>query len=65
MHKAVDWLCAYYKTDVLGFYAGNFLGVIANSAPTVKEMLVNHDFDGKASILLARMRDPNFQPRGA
>lgn len=64
MHRAIDWLCKYYETDVLGLYAAHFPTVVANTAATVKELLNNPDLDGKPQLLLARLRDPEFTVRG-
>lgn len=64
MHKAIDRLCKYYKTDVLGMYVGDFPTIVANTAATVKECLSNPDLDGKPQFLLAKMRDPEFVVRG-
>lgn len=64
IHKAIDVLCKYYKTDILGLYAASFPTIVANSERTVRECLNNHDIDGKPQLLLARMRDPEFQIRG-
>lgn len=57
-------MCRYYKTNVLGFYFGNKLAIVANDAESVKESLFNTDMDGKPKMLLAKMRDPNFNFRG-
>lgn len=64
MHRAIDWLCKYYETDVLGLYAAHFPTVVANTTAAVKELLNNPDLDGKPQLLLARMRDPDFTIRG-
>ena len=64
LHKAIDWLCKYYKTDVLGFYAANFPTIVANSTVTAKELLNNPRLDGKPGLKLAQLRDPEFKIRG-
>lgn len=64
LHKAIDWLCKYYKTDVLGLYAASFPTIVLNSERTARESLNNPDLDGKPQLLLSRMRDPEFQIRG-
>lgn len=64
LHKAIDWLCKYYKTDVLGLYAANFPTVVANSTITAKELLNNPWLDGKPGLKLAQIRDPEFKVRG-
>lgn len=64
MHKAIDWLCKYYKTDVLGFYAAQFPTVVANSTITAKELLNNPKLDGKPALKLALIRDPEQTIRG-
>lgn len=64
MHKAIDMLCKYYKTDILGLYAATFPTIVCNTERTARESLNNADIDGKPQLLLARMRDPEFQVRG-
>lgn len=64
LHRAIDWLCTYYKTDVLGFYAANFPTIVGNSTATVKELLNNPRLDGKPALKLAQLRDPEFKIRG-
>lgn len=64
LHKAIDWLCKYYKTDVLGLYVANFPTIVANSTVTAKEILNNAKLDGKPDLLLAQLRDPDFVTRG-
>lgn len=64
LHKAVDWLCKYYKTDVLGFYVSNFPTIVGNSTASVKELLNNPKLDGKPGLMLAKLRDPDFNIHG-
>lgn len=64
MHKAIDWLCNYYKTDVLGLYAANFPTIVANSTSAAKELLNNPKLDGKPGLKLAQLRDPDYNVRG-
>lgn len=64
LHKAVDWLCEYYKTDVLGLYVANFPTIVGNSTASAKELLNNPKLDGKPGLKLAQIRDPEFNVRG-
>ncbi|XP_031625482.1 probable cytochrome P450 304a1 [Contarinia nasturtii] len=64
VHKAVDWMCWYYKTDVLGLYAAQFPTIVANTSTTAKECLNNQALDGKPALKLAQLRDPDFEVRG-
>lgn len=64
MHKAVDWLCKYYESDVIGFYAAQFPTIVANTTKTAKELLNNKDLDGKPQLALAKIRDPDCVVRG-
>lgn len=64
LHKAVDWLCKYYKTDVLGLYAAHFPTIVANTTETAKECLNNPYLDGKPQLMLAKLRDPELTIRG-
>lgn len=64
LYKAIGWLCKFYKTDVLGFYVGEYLVVATNSLDATKEAMNNPNFDGKPSLKLAAMRDPEFKQHG-
>lgn len=64
LHLAIQKLCKYYKSNVVGFYFGNTLCVISNDQETVREVLFNPDFDGRNEIFLARLRSKNFNLRG-
>lgn len=63
-HFAINKLCEYYKSSVLGFFTGNVLTVVANDPKSVREMLFKHEFDGRNDIVLGRLREPNFQVKG-
>lgn len=64
LQKAVDWLCKYYKTDVLGFYVADFPVIVANTTASVKELLNNPALDGKPALKLVQLREPDFMIRG-
>lgn len=64
MHKAADFLCRYYKTNVLGIYFGNLPTIVCNDAVSVKEALYKREFDGKPQQLLSQLRTPDFKIRG-
>lgn len=64
LHKAIGWLCRYYKTDVLGLYAGPYLTIVAHSHDAMKESMNTTNFDGKPALKLALMRDPEFKQHG-
>lgn len=63
-HLAIDRLCKYYKSNVLGFYTGKVLTVVANDPKSVREMLFTQAFDGRMDILLGRLREPNYLTKG-
>lgn len=63
-HFAINKLCEYYKSTVIGFYTGNVLTVVANDPKSVREMLFKQEFDGRNDILLGRLREPNFNVKG-
>ena len=55
----------YYSSNkVIGFYSGSILVVVANDYKSVKEMLLRQEFDGRADILSARSREPNYKLNG-
>lgn len=64
LYKAIDWLCKYYKTDVLGLYTGPYLTIVAHSADATKEAMNNPAFDGKPALPLATLREPDFKSYG-
>lgn len=64
LHKAVETLCKYYKTDVLGFYVAEYPTIVAHSTETGKECLRNIDLDGKPQLKLAQLRSPDMKVRG-
>lgn len=64
LHLAIQKLCKYYNSNVVGFYYGNSLGVVSNDQETVREVLFNPDFDGRNDLFIARLRSENFNLRG-
>jgi hypothetical protein len=63
-HLAIEWLCKYYKSRVIGFYNGSQLAVYANDPKSVHEVLYRTEFDGRPDVELARLRDPKFNLSG-
>lgn len=63
-HLAIDKLCKYYKSSVVGFYTGGMLTVVANDPKSVREMLFKQEFDGRVDSFLAHLREPNYQVKG-
>lgn len=64
LHKAIDRLCKYYKSNVLGFYYGPVPMIVANDIDSIKEVLTNVDLAGRPNLLLAQLREPNFNLKG-
>lgn len=64
LHKAVQVLCNYYKSKIIGLYIGPFPAVLANCKEGVHEILYRQEFDGRLDLYVARMRDPDFNRRG-
>lgn len=64
IHRAVSALSKYYKTNVLGFYLGDTLTIVAKDTASVKEILLNQAFDGRSDLLITQVRDPERSPRG-
>lgn len=60
----IDWLCKYYKTNILGLYVGPFLAAVANDSASIKETMLNPKMDGRPDLFLAQLRDPNNVTRG-
>ncbi|XP_031627919.1 probable cytochrome P450 304a1 [Contarinia nasturtii] len=64
LHLAVDRICKFYKTSVLGMHLGPFPTIVINGSENVKKMLNNRDFDGRPDILMGRMRHPEMDLHG-
>ncbi|XP_055697776.1 probable cytochrome P450 304a1 [Phlebotomus papatasi] len=64
LHLAALTLSKWYKSKVIGMYLATVPTVICHDADGVKEILNRQEFDGRADIYLARMRDPNHNLRG-
>jgi hypothetical protein len=65
LHLAVDKLCKFFRSSVIGFYSGDDLIVVANDPKSVREVFSNPDFDGrKGDSLISRLREPNYKLRG-
>lgn len=61
---AVNRICQFYKTTVLGLHLGPYPVVIVNDSENVKKVLYHRDFDGRPDILMGRMRHPNLDLHG-
>lgn len=61
LHFAVDRICEFYKTTVLGLYLSNFPTIIINDLETMKKALIHRDFDGRPDIELTKLRHPTFE----
>lgn len=59
-HLAVNKLCKFYKSNIIGFYLGGMLVVVLNDGDKVKKALMHRDFDGRPDILIARLREPKM-----
>lgn len=64
LHFAVNRICQFYKTTVLGLHLGPYPVVIVNDSENVKKVLYHRDFDGRPDILMGRMRHPNLDLHG-
>ncbi|XP_055296744.1 probable cytochrome P450 304a1 [Sitodiplosis mosellana] len=64
LHRAVNRICQFYKSSVIGFYLGKFPIVVVNDSENVKKALFHRDFDGRPDILMGRMRHPNLDLHG-
>jgi Cytochrome P450 len=64
LHYAIEKLCKFYKSSVIGFYTGDYLTVVANDQKSVREVLFNPDFDGRNDFFIGRLREPNYMIKG-
>lgn len=64
LHRAVDRICQFYKSSIIGLYLGGDLTLLLNDPDSVKKALNHRDFDGRPDILLGRLRHPNMELHG-
>lgn len=64
LHYAVNRICQFYKSTVLGIHLGPYPVVIVNDSENVKKVLYHRDFDGRPDILMGRMRHPDLDLHG-
>lgn len=62
LHFAVDRICAFYKSTVIGLHLGTIPVVIINDLKNLKKSLLHRDFDGRPDILMTKFRHPEFEP---
>lgn len=58
---AVDRICAFYKTTLLGIHMGPYPTIVINDLKTLKKALNHRDFDGRPDFELTRLRHPSFK----
>lgn len=64
LHYAVNRICQFYKSTVIGFHLGEYPIVVVSDIENVKKVLNNRDFDGRPDILMGRLRHPDFELHG-
>lgn len=64
LHRAVNRICKFYKSTIIGFYLGETPIIVVNDSNNVKKALLHKDFDGRPDSLVGRMRHPNLQLHG-
>lgn len=62
LHLAIDKLCHFYQSNVIGFHLSCCPVIVVNDLRSVKDALYHRDFDGRPDILLTRLRHPDFKP---
>lgn len=60
LHRAVERLCQYYKSSIIGFYLGNFYTLVISDLEHTKQALNHREFDGRPDFLAVRLRHPDF-----
>lgn len=63
LHFAVDRICEFYKTTVIGLHLGDVPVVVINDLENMKKSLYHRDLDGRPDIELTRLRHPEFEPQ--
>lgn len=61
LHFAVDRICEFYKTTVMGLHLGSFPVVIVNDLANTKKVMNDRELDGRPDILMTKMRHPEFK----
>lgn len=64
LHLAVNRICKFYNTTVLGVYLGPFPVIIVNDNANVRKVLNHRDFDNRPDILMGRLRHPELKMHG-
>lgn len=62
LHFAVERICRWYKSSIVGMYLGNFPTIVIADSEGVKKALNHRDFDGRPDFLVIRLRHPDFDP---
>lgn len=63
LHFAVDRICEFYKSTVIGLHLGPFPTIIINDLENARKSLRHRDFDGRPDIVMTRMRHPTHEPQ--
>lgn len=53
LHRAVNKICKFYKSSVIGLYLGDDPTLILNDHESVKKALNHRDFDGRLTFYWA------------
>lgn len=64
LHNAIEKLCKFYRSTVIGFYTGDMLTVVVNDKKSIREALFNPDLDGRNDIFIGRLREPDYKLKG-
>ncbi|KAJ6636080.1 putative cytochrome P450 [Pseudolycoriella hygida] len=64
LQRSIDWLCQYYKTNILSLYMGDFLTVVANDSDSVREVMINTKLDGRPDLPLSQLRNASSVTKG-
>lgn len=62
LHRAVERMCSYYNSSIIGLYLGNFYTLIISDLENTKKALNHREFDGRPDFLAIRLRHPDFDP---
>lgn len=65
LHLAVDKICKFYKSNIIGMHFGDTPLVVLNDHEKVKKALFHRDFDGRPEILMGKLRHPEMNFHGS
>ncbi|XP_061391949.1 uncharacterized protein LOC133327408 [Musca vetustissima] len=64
LHKAVWKFSKWLKSDIVGLHMGKYPIVVVHDSKSVREVLTRPEFNGRPSLFVAQIREPNRKVAG-